>query len=162
MIEFALLSIIFCVIFTVSIYIASKDPINVVMSYPKNIRDKVDNLPQYKSHIKATKKKHIIKKIVAVVIFIIVMALILIFIGKTEFLEAFLYTFALFTVVNLYDLVIIDWIWVPLSKRWIIKGTEEFLSEQNSKFFHFIVFLKGTLIGAVVSLASAIIVLILT
>ncbi len=152
---FIILSVVFCLCFTVAIYFASKDPINVVMSYPKNIRDKVDHLPQYKSHIKTTKKKHILKKIVGVIIFIALMVGILISVGKTQFAEAFLYTFALFTVVNLYDLVIIDWIWVPCSKRWVIKGTEEFTKELNSKFFHFIGFLKGTVIGAVTSLISA-------
>ncbi len=155
MLTFIILSIIFCAGFTVAIYFASKDPLNVVMSYPKNIRDKVDNLPQYKSHIKNTKKNHILKKILAVIIFIALIVGILIFVGKTEFWEAFLYTFALFTVVNLYDLVIIDWIWVPCSKRWIIKGTEEFIKELNSKFYHFIGFLKGIVIGAIVSLISA-------
>ncbi len=155
MMTFIILSLILCGGFTVAIYYASKDPINVVMSYPKNIRDKVDHLPQYKSHIKSTKQKHILKKILTVILFIIVMVVILITIDKKTFSEAFLYTFALFTVVNLYDLVIIDWIWVPCSKRWIIKGTEEFVAEQNSKFYHFIGFIKGTVIGAIVSLIAA-------
>ncbi len=155
MLEFIILSIVFCAVFTVAIYFASKDPINVVMSYPKKIRDKVDYLPQYKSHIKTTKKKHILKKLITVVVFISVMVGILVALGKSGFVESFLYTFALFFVVNLYDLVIIDWIWVPLSKRWIIEGTEEFTKELNSKFYHFIGFLKGTVIGAVVSLISA-------
>ncbi len=158
MLEFMILSIVMCAVFTVAIYFASKDPINVVMSYPKNIRDKVDSLPQYKSHIKTTKKKHILKKIISVIIFIVVIVLILILLGKTDFLESFVYTFALFSVVNLYDLVIIDWIWVPCSKRWIIKGTEEFTKQLNSKFYHFIGFLKGTIIGAGVSFVVALIV----
>ncbi len=161
MTTFIIICIVFCTVFTAAIYFASKDPINVVMSYPKNIRDRVDTLPQYKSHIKATKKKHLLKKLAAVIIFIVLMAIILIFVGKTQFAEAFLYTFALFTVLNLYDLVIIDWIWVPCSKRWIISGTEEFTDELNSKFYHFIGFLKGTVIGAVVSLISALILILI-
>ncbi len=160
MLIFITLSIVFCACFTIAIYFASKDPINVVMSYPKNIRDKVDELPRYKSHIKSTKKKHILKKIVALIIFIAVIVSILILLGKTEFKEAFLYAFALFTVVNLYDLVIIGWIWVPYSKRWIIKGTEEFTAELKSKYYHFIGFLKGTVIGTVVSLVSALILIV--
>ncbi len=121
MLVFAILSIIFCFVFTVAIYFASKNPINVVMSYPKNIRDKVDTLPRYQSHIKSTKKNHIAKKIISAVVFIAVMVVILLWVGKRQFAEAFLYTFALFSVVNIYDLVVIDWIWGPRSKRWIIK-----------------------------------------
>ncbi len=136
MLTFIILCIIFCFGFAVAIYFASKDPINVVMSYPKNIRDKVDNLPEYKTHIKSTKKKHILKKIIAVIVFIAIMVGILIFVNKKEFTEAFLYTFSLFTVINLYDLIIIDWIWVPCSKRWIIKGTEEFTNDFNLEFLN--------------------------
>ena len=59
--------IIACALFAlVILWTQYKAPIKYIMSYPPEIRKKVESLPQYKDSIQATEKKHISKKIAAV------------------------------------------------------------------------------------------------
>lgn len=46
-----------CVVFTLIILLSLyKDPIKHIMSYPKEIRERVESLPQYKDVIQTLKK----------------------------------------------------------------------------------------------------------
>ena len=59
-----------CLLFTLAILPAQyKDPINMIMSYPPKIRQRVEELPQYKETIKQRGKIHIGKKNIGVDIF---------------------------------------------------------------------------------------------
>ena len=52
-----------CLLFTLAILPAQyKDPINMIMSYPPKIRQRVEELPQYKGAIKQREKAHVGKK----------------------------------------------------------------------------------------------------
>ncbi len=52
-----------CLLFTLAILLAQyKDPINMIMSYPPMIRQRVEELPQYKGAIKQREKAHVGKK----------------------------------------------------------------------------------------------------
>ena len=60
-----------CIIFAVIILPTQyKDPVKYIMSYPPEIRKRVESLPEYKNSIKRTEKGHILKKLVAVLVFI--------------------------------------------------------------------------------------------
>ncbi len=49
-----------CLLFTLAILPAQyKDPINMIMSYPPKIRQRVEALPQYKGTIKQKEKVHV-------------------------------------------------------------------------------------------------------
>ena len=66
-----------CLLFTLLILPAQyKDPIKMIMSYPPKIRQRVEELPQYKGAIKQKEKKHIATKIFGIVLFIFVLTLI--------------------------------------------------------------------------------------
>ena len=56
-----------CIIFAVIVLSTQyKDPVKYIMSYPPEIRKRVESLPEYKNSIKRTEKKHILKKLIAV------------------------------------------------------------------------------------------------
>ena len=53
-----------CIIFAVIILPTQyKNPINYIMSYPPEIRKRVESLPEYKNSVKSTEKAHILKKL---------------------------------------------------------------------------------------------------
>ena len=59
-----------CLLFTLAILPTQyKDPINMIMSYLPKIRQRVEELPQYKETIKQRGKIHIGKKNIGVDIF---------------------------------------------------------------------------------------------
>lgn len=153
---FFMQSIILCALFTWAVPIGlMKNPINGIMSYPKAIRKRVEGLPQYQNSIQKTEKKHIVKKIIAVFVLIASFAGIAWFSGSRTFQTAFLYGFGLFTVINLWDLIAVDWFWFCHSKKVRLPGTEDMEKEYKDYGFHALGFLKGCIIGLAVSVLSA-------
>lgn len=148
--------VIACLIFTLimlpSLY---KDPLSHIMSYPKDIRRRVESLPQYKDVIHTVKKKHIAIKLIAVPLFATVLAMVAYFSGAKDFVSAYLHVFILFFSVNIYDMVVLDIGLFCHSKRTRIPGTEDMNKEYKNPWHHIRGAIIGTLIGAVVALLSA-------
>ena len=85
-----------CLIFSVTILPAQyKNPIKYIMSYPPEIRKRVESLPQYRDSIKSTEKRHIIKKLIAALIFAILLAATAYFSGSKSFQTAFFHVLIL-------------------------------------------------------------------
>ncbi len=62
-----------CLFLTLAILPAQyKDPINMIMSYPPKIRQRVEELPQYKGTIKQREKAHVRGACVGIVLGLIV------------------------------------------------------------------------------------------
>lgn len=78
---------------------------------------------------------------------------------EINFLSAWLHGFLFFQVFNLWDLIVIDWIGFLLvdPSNPPIPGTENSPGYRDY-FFHFQGFLKGIIIGTVISLLAAIVV----
>ena len=115
---------VFCLLFTLIILPAQyEDPINMIMSYPPGIRKRVEELPQYKGTIKQREKAHFGKKIFGL----------------------------LFFVVNIYDMIVLDWGIFCHSKKLRIPGTEDMDKEYKDYMFH----AKGTCVGIVLGLMVA-------
>lgn len=95
------------------------------MSYPPEIRERVDSLSQYKNSIKNTEKGHIVKKLIAVAVFIVLLAAVAYFSGARNFQTAFLHVFILFFAVNLFDVLVLDIGVFCHSKKLRIAGTED-------------------------------------
>ena len=147
--------IILCVLFTLMILPAQyKDPINMIMSYPPNIIKRVEQLPQYKGKIKQREKSHLYKKLIGVFVFVILLAIIAYCSGCRDFLSAFIHVFTLFFVVNIYDLVVLDWGIVCHSQKLRIQGTEDMEKDYKDYFFHAKGAVKGIVIGSIVALLS--------
>lgn len=147
--------IICCLLFTIAILPAQyKDPVNMIMSYPPEIIKRVEQLPQYKGTIKQREKSHISKKIVAIILFVIVLAVVAYFSGCRDFISTFWHVFLLFFVVNIYDLVVLDWGIFCHSRRLRIPGTEDMDKEYKNKWFHLRGAVIGTTLGLIVGLLS--------
>ena len=116
--------IVLCIVFTLMILPAQyKDPIIMIMSYPPNVIKRVEQLPQYQGCIKEREKKHISKKIFGVFLFAGLLATVAYFSGCREFLDTFFHVFMLFFVVNLYDMLVLDFGVFCHSKKLRIPGT---------------------------------------
>ena len=141
-------SIILCALFTLMVFIMSRKPINTLYNYPPKIQERVKSLDEYKDKVPKTKNK-VAAKLIASVLFLIIIALILRFInGYTTFLESFKYGFLLWTVVNLYDALVLDIIWFCHDPHFVLKGTEDMKDEYHNYWFH----IKGFFIGEVLAL----------
>ena len=141
-----------CIIFTLIILPAQyKDPLVMIMSYPPEIIKRVEQLPQYAGCIKERKKKHISKKIFGIFFFAIVLAIISYLSGCRTFAASFFHVFMLFFVVNIYDLLVLDWGIFCHSKKLRIPGTEDMEKEYTDYLFH----VKGACIGIALGLVVA-------
>ena len=141
-------SVVLCLLFTLMVYLMSRDPIRELYNYPPKIQERVRSLPEYQDKI-PTQKNKLTAKLTASVLFIVILSLILRYInGYTTFLLAFGYGFLLWTVVNLWDAVVLDILWFCHDPRFVLKGTEDMVDEYHNYWFH----IKGFLIGEALAL----------
>lgn len=142
--------ILLCLLFTVMVYIMSRNPIATLYNYPPKIQERVKSLDEYKDKIPTTKNK-VFAKVFASIMIIIIVSLILRYInGYTTFIEGFSYGFLIWTVVNIYDALIIDICWFCQSKKFVFKGTEDMTKEYHDYWFHIKESLKGEIIALAV------------
>ena len=141
-------SVVLCALFTLMVYLMSRDPIKTLYNYPPNIQERVKSLEEYRDSI-PTQKNKIAAKVTACILFVVVISLILRYVnGYTTFLQAFGYGFLLWTVVNLWDLIVLDIIWFCHDPQFVLKGTEDMVSDYHDYGFH----LKGFFIGETLAL----------
>lgn len=141
-------SIVLCLIFTLLVYLMSREPIKTLYNYPPKIQERVKSLDAYKGQI-PTQKNKVAAKTVASILFVIVLSLILRYVnGYTTFLQAFGYGFLLWTVVNLWDMIVLDIIWFCHDPHFVFKGTEDMVKEYHDYWFH----IKGFFIGEMLAL----------
>lgn len=141
-----------CLLFTLAILPAQyKEPVNMIMSYPPKIRQRVEELPQYRGTIKQRKKSHIDKKIFGLIFFVIVLSGSAYLSGCRSFNTTFIHVFIVFFVVNIYDLIILDWGIACHSKKLRVPGTEDMEKEYKDYMFH----VRGACIGIVLGLVVA-------
>ena len=141
-------SIALCILFTIMVYIMSRNPIKTLYNYPPKIQERVKTLDEYKDKIH-TQKNKVFAKSVASILIIAIISLILRYVnGYRTFIEGFGYGFLLWTIVNIYDAVVMDIIWFCHDPYFVFKGTEDMVDEYHNYWFH----IKGSLIGEVLAL----------
>ena len=141
-------SVVLCLVFTLMVYFMSREPIKTLYNYPPKIQERVKSLDAYKDKI-PTRKNKLAAKLGACVLFVVVLSLILRYVnGYTTFLEAFGYGFLLWTIVNLWDAVVLDILWFCHDPHFVIKGTEDMVSDYHDYLFH----IKGFFIGEALAL----------
>ena len=141
-------SIVLCAMFTIMVYAISREPIKTLYNYPPKIQERVKSLDEYKDKI-PTQENKIIAKVFASILFLIIICVVLRYInGYKTFIEAFGYGFLLWSVVNLYDAVVLDIIWFCHDKHFVFKGTEDMTKEYHNYWFH----IKGFFIGELLAL----------
>ena len=143
-------SIVLCLLFTIMVSLMSKNPLATLYNYPPKIQERVKSLKIYKNKIPTTENKIFIKTLASVFI-VIIISLILRFVnGYTTFREGFGYGILLWTIVNIYDVLIIDICWFCQNPKFVFKGTEDMLNEYHNYWFHIKESLKGEVIALVV------------
>ena len=141
-------SIILCVLFTLMVFAISREPIKTLYNYPPKIQERVKSLDEYKDRI-PTQNNKAVAKIIASILFLVIICVVLRYInGYTTFIESFKYGFLLWSVVNLYDAIVLDIIWFCHDKHFVFKGTEDMIKEYHNYWFH----IKGFFIGEVLAL----------
>lgn len=141
-------SIALCILFTIMVYIMSRNTIKTLYNYPPKIQERVKTLDEYKDKI-PTQKNKVFAKSVASILIIAIISLILRYVnGYRTFIEGFGYGFLLWTIVNIYDAVVMDIIWFCHDPYFVFKGTEDMVDEYHNYWFH----IKGSLIGEVLAL----------
>ena len=141
-------SIILCVLFTIMVYVVSREPIKTLYNYPPKIQERVKSLDEYKEKI-PTQENKVVAKIIASILFLIIICIVLRYVnGYTTFIESFKYGFLLWTIVNLYDAIVLDIIWFCHDKHFVFKGTEDMVEEYHNYWFH----IKGFFIGEILAL----------
>ena len=92
-------------------------------------------------------------------LFVVILSLILRYVnGCTSFLQAFGTGFLLWTIVNLWDAIVLDILWFCHDPHFVLKGTEDMVSDYHDYGFH----IKGFFIGealacAVCAVAAAVV-----
>ena len=117
--------ILFCGIFTLMVAFAVRGgAINGIYFYPKAVQERAVEIGLTDAETIKCKKKRFMT------LFYLVMAVTLILIiglwnQVSDFKTAYLQALLFLQVMNWYDGIVIDKVWVGYSKFWIIKGTED-------------------------------------
>lgn len=141
-------SIIACVTFTGIVIIATRSRREAfVNDYPPVITEKLRGMGMIAEKPPA-RKSDIIRKIVAIIIFAIIFALVLRFVnGITTFAEGALTAYVLWLVVDWYDFLMIDVLCAPFDKFYRAAKVSAF--ERSAVWFHFKGSVKGMVIGLI-------------
>ena len=146
--------IILCLIFTLMVFMMAKDPIKTLYNYPPKIQERVKSLDMYKDKIPTTGNMLFAKVGVSIFIVILVSLILKYINGYNTFNEAFINSFLIWTIVNTYDVVVMDICWFCQDKRFVFKGTEDMIDEYHNYWFH----IKESLIGEVIGLVLCVII----
>ncbi|MDR1563621.1 MAG: hypothetical protein LBS74_01535 [Oscillospiraceae bacterium] len=146
-----------CAVFTLIIVPAQiRNPISQIVSYPPEIQERVRSLPQYKDIVLKASKKNIARKIIGALLLTFVLAALAYFSGKVTFLNSAIHVYIVFTAVNLYDLIVLDWLWFAHSSKTRIPGTKDMVKAYHGRWHHFRGFLIGLGIGLPIAMLSAV------
>lgn len=143
-----------CAVFTLMVYLMSRDPLKTLYNYPPAIQQRVQSLERYSGSI-PTRENKLAAKLAASLVFVMVLSLLLRYVnGCRLFGEAFGYGMILWSAVNLWDLVVLDIAWFCHDPRFVLEGTEDMTDAYHDYMFHFKGFLTGELLALIVCAAS--------
>lgn len=117
--------ILYCLIFTGVVAFAVRDgAINGLYFYPKPVQERAFELGLIDRETIKSKRKQIMILLYTVLIFALLL-IIGLWNGVRDFKTAFFQTLLFLEVMNWYDGIVIDKVWVGHSKFWVIPGTED-------------------------------------
>ena len=124
-----------------------KDPLRALSDYPKPIRKRCMELGIIPEREERFTVKDLIRKTVAVIVFVLLISFILKKVNKAEtFLDGFRISYILWLIITWYDGLILDCLWFCHSEKVRIPGTED-MKEYQDYWFHIRQSLIGTAIG---------------
>ena len=115
----------YCVLFTLMVKIGvGNNALNGLYFYPKPVQEKVYELDLTDRETVARKRKCFMTAFFAVMAAALIL-IIRVWNGVHSFLTAYLQALIFLEVMNWYDGIVIDRLWVGHSRFWVISGTEE-------------------------------------
>lgn len=145
---FAIECILGCILFTLPIVIISKNSLVGIHDYPPAVIQRVKEMGLIDDTQIPGSKKVIIKKAAAALLIGAICTLVVWhFNGARTFFQGAGITYALWSVINWYDALIIDCIWFCHSKHFRIPGTEDLEKDYLDYGFYLKGGLKGQLLG---------------
>lgn len=147
-------SLIACALFTLMVFLMSRDPIKTVFNYPPAIIERCDKLGLVDASNKPGGVGFYVKKLTAMAIFGVLLGLLVRYVnGCTTFWCGCLTAYALWVVVNWFDAIVLDCIWFCNDKHFVIPGTEDMVADYHDYWFH----IKGALIGMLLGIPAALV-----
>ena len=117
--------ILFCALFTLMVKIGvGSSALNGLYFYPEPVQEKVYELGLTDRETVARKRKRFMIAFFAVMVAALVL-IIRVWNGIQDFEPAYLQALIFLEVMNWYDGIVIDRLWVGHSRFWVIPGTEE-------------------------------------
>ncbi|MBQ4252065.1 MAG: hypothetical protein II704_03370 [Erysipelotrichaceae bacterium] len=130
----------------------ARDPLGAIGDYPPAIRQRCIELGLIKKREKCFTKSDLIRKGLAMVLFAVVFAFIMIKVNKaTTFKQGFIESYIIWLVICWFDALVVDCLWFCHSPKVRIPGTED-MKEYHDYLFHIKQSLIGTLLGLPVCL----------
>ena len=126
-------SLISCALFTLFVFLMSRNPIKSIFNYPPAIIQRCDKLGLVVKYIN----------------------------GRTTFWCGVLTAYALWVVVNWFDALVMDCIWFCHDKHFVIPGTEDMTDAYHDYGFHIKGALIGMALGIPAALAAGLVVILL-
>ena len=151
---FLIESLIACAIFTLFVFLMSRDPVKTVFNYPPAIIERCKQLGLVDESNRPGGTVFYVKKVAALLVFGVLLGLLVRFAnGCTTFWCGVLTAYALWCVVNWFDAIVLDCIWFCHDPHFVIKGTEDMTRDYHDYWFH----IRGALIGMVIAVPAALI-----
>ena len=151
---FLIESLIACAVFTLFVFLMSRDPVKTVFNYPPAIIERCKQLGLVDESNRPGGTGFYVKKVAALLVFGVLLGLLVRFAnGCTTFWCGVLTAYALWCVVNWFDAIVLDCIWFCHDPHFVIKGTEDMTRDYHDYWFH----IKGALIGMVLAVPAALI-----
>ena len=117
--------VLFCALFTLMVKIAvGNNALNGLYFYPKPVQEKAYELGLTDRETVAKKRKLFMTAFFAVMATALI-SIIRVWNGIQSFWTAYLHALIFLEVMNWYDGIVIDRLWVGHSRFWVIAGTEE-------------------------------------
>lgn len=151
---FLIESLIACAVFTLFVFLMSRDPVKTVFNYPPAIIERCKQLGLVDESNRLGGAGFYAKKVTALLVFGVLLGLLVRYVnGCTTFWCGALTAYALWCVVNWFDAIVLDCIWFCHDPHFVIKGTEDMARDYHDYWFH----IKGALIGMVLAVPAAMI-----
>ena len=153
-------AIIACLLFTLMIKLVTwKKREAFANDYPPVVTDRLRAMGLIAQKPPA-KKKDIIRKLIALVVFAVLLALLLKHVNGAEtFIEGMLLSYGLWLVVDWYDFLVMDVLLAPFDKFYKQSGVSAL--EPSAVLFHFKGSLKGMVLGIICAVLVGLLVLLL-
>jgi hypothetical protein len=143
-----------CAVFTLFVFLMSRNPVKSIYNYPPAIIERCKSLGLVDESNRPGGAAFYAKKIVATILFGVLLGLLVRYVnGCRTFWCGALTAYALWCVVDWFDALVLDCLWFCHDRHFVIPGTEDMASDYHDYRFH----VRGALIGMVLAIPAALV-----